>query len=118
MKTLEAIMYITGAIGYMATAFLAIRGYFLLRRQGSMLRSVFSMLSALHLRAAIGQISEMEADLERFVECEDFEAANKMKGILERHKKNTLAALENLKKILGDDATFSIETIQLRPKGE
>jgi hypothetical protein len=118
MKTLLAIMYITGAIGYVATAFLAIRGYFLLRRQGTMLRSVYAIVAFLQLRAALVQIEEMEADLPRLIEREEFEAAKKMKEILEKHRENVHSSLDFYKKFFGSDATFSVEVIQPRPKGE
>ena len=114
-------MYITAAFGYAATASLAIRAYFMLRRQRECiecmdvkLSKVYQSQAAIILKGCFDQIEQMKADMASLVEREEFEAAKQLQQLIEAQEKSVHASLDYYKKLFGDDAEVFQVKIQLR----
>lgn len=121
MSTILAVMYITAAFGYAATAFLAIRAYFMLRRQRECIERMDARLSNVHqaqtamiLKESFDQIAQMKADMASLVEREEFEAAKQLQQLIETQEKSVHASLDYYKKCFGDNAEVFQVKIQLR----
>lgn len=120
MQILQVILGIVAAISYGAVGFIAGYAFIRLRRMERLLMQIHhetkaTLATALgeHLRTSFREINEMRSRLYQAVESDDYEEADRLKGIIEAAEKAAMHELENFRNTFGEDCV-DIKLVQVK----
>lgn len=123
MQTLHTIILFLSGVSSFALAFLACYSFFALRRMERRQRDISRTASTTlmltmgeHLKSNVEELNDMQHRLSRLVEDEQYEAAEQLKGIIEKHEQTVRQSMEQIKRMFGDNV--DIRLIKAGPEND
>lgn len=110
MEIMNFVLVFCGVIAYGLMSFFAISAWFRLRRFDTDMHdlqkvsaNVYAIVSALKLQSTFDQLNEMKNTLRQLVQAEQFEEADKLKEIVEKHEREALEILKKFQETFGGE---------------
>lgn len=123
MQTLYTITLFLSGVSSAALVFLATYSFFALRRMERRQRDISRTASTTlmltmgeHLKSNVEELNDMQHRLSRLVEDEQYEAAEQLKSIIEKHEQTVRQSMEQIKRLFGDNV--DIRLIKAGPEND
>ena len=115
MTTLRIITDLIVSFGHVALMTIAIVAFLTLRRMERRQRDISRTASTTlmltmgeHLKSNVEELNDMQHRLSRLVEDEQYEAAEQLKGIIEKHEQTVRQSMEQIKRMFGDNVDIRL----------
>lgn len=117
MEILKYIIVFIGAVAYGSMTYFSVSAWFRLRCNERKLSAIQETMMHIlmiakgeHIRANLNMLNRMKCDQKEATEKEDFEQAERLRGIIKELEESTMFELEHFKGMFGKDSVVLLKT--------